>query len=372
MNRLRNVVFAVAFLAAASSCAGTLLSDIKEAVRSRWSEMSERCGKVSKLRSESNELSKSILAAPVRKLKDVQISREIDKIREELLSTDARRILARVDEIDVKIEGLHGQLTKLAEEKEFFPERREKIDESMAKVRNELEALGTQRSAELEKVKKELGSIGLKMEGKAGDNLFSLVTKNEIINNVVVARTVSEIVTKLQAAMTGGDISSAKRYFGVYVIMTEINIKCLEDYLDKSRNGEWRKRLDALDLETRERITTTEKNSADERFNEKQRCAFKKNLEMSKTLLTAIGLYRQLLDSQEKVIEKRLVEMKKVFELAQDSYATVSAASDLISLMQSNQEDFAAILDMDVPELEVVPDLAVQEQLQSITKMLDR
>ena len=81
--------------------------------------------------------------------------------------------------------------------------------------------------------------------------------------------------------------------------------------------------------------------------------------------------YRKVLDSHESVIRRKLEKVRLVRNLAANTYGTVANLSDLIQEMKASQDDFAAVLELELPELEEFSDAAAQEQLQNITRMLD-
>lgn len=354
--------------------AAGVVDGIQSMVKENWSELSEKCLDIMELEREIPNLPDHTWM-PFTTDKDDQ-RKKIRKIqmaiREILLSEGAQKILEKTDRLSEKIAARKEDVAKLGEELQFYPENREKIERKIADARAEIKSLTASRDQELEKVRAELDSIGLHMKGENGGTLFSLVNRGDLIDNVVVAKGVYEIVTRLQNVMRGGDVLSAKRYFGVYVALTDVQILCYEQYLEKSQKGEWRTSLERIDKEAQAAIDSANACIAGGEYTPAQCEIFRKNIAMNNKMVGGVAAYRKLLDSHEKIISRKLADVGRMRKLAYNSFATVSGAANFAALLQSSQAEFAAVLELSLPELEGVDDAALQEQLQLITNMLDR
>ena len=56
--------------------------------------------------------------------------------------------------------------------------------------------------------------------------------------------------------------------------------------------------------------------------------------------------------------------------VAENSYATVSLADDFLSLVKSNQDTFDALLQLQLPPIEIFDDASLQTEFMELTKKL--
>ena len=350
-----------------------IVAEIGENVKDNWRKISERCQKVAALTDEMPSLPDSSWwfwetdkDDQREKIRAVQL-----RIRELLLSADAKSILKKVDRFDEEIAERRKQVGELTEERQFNPEDAEKLDRKIRKAKDALAELEAGRANAVEGVRAEFESLGLKCGGSA-DVLMRLVDRCDIVDNVIVAKGVCEIVDKLRAVMGAGDLTAARRYYGVYLTLVDVQALCYEQYLEKC-NGEdgWRKRLETREAAVRELAETAKAGMSDSRYSEASRDQFRRNLASNNLTLQCMETYRKVLDSHESVIRRKLEKVRLVRNLAANTYGTVANLSDLIQEMKASQDDFAAVLELELPELEEFSDAAAQEQLQNITRMLD-
>lgn len=370
----KSVVLAASLTLAAGVSASELAADIQNSVKKNWSDISETCQDMMELVQEMPKLPdrtfipfKTDKQDQRKKIRKVQL-----KIREILLSADSQKIMQKVDRFNEQIAQRKEEVAKLTEELQFYPENREKLEKQINEENDAVKKLTANRDAEIAKVQKELDSIGLHMQGSAGSTLFSLVNRGELIDNVIVAKSIYEIVNKLQGAMRGGDVLSAKRYFGVYVALTDVQILCYEQYLEKSQKGEWRQNLAQIEKDAQAAVASARECIGSGEYTPNQCEIFQKNIAVNNKMVYGVGAYRKLLDCHEKIIAKKLADVNRMRKLAYNSYSTVAGAASFAALLQSSQAEFSAVLELSLPELEGVDDGVLQEQLQVITNMLDK
>lgn len=365
-------MFAAAVLAAGPLC-GEIVDAIQRNARESWKKISDCCLQVSALEDEMPNLPESTWN-PFRtdqndqreKIRGIQ-----RRIRSMLLSSDAEDILGKVDRFDEEIAERRTKLASLVEERQFSPEDAESLDQKIADVQAALDELRASRAKALETVRAEFESLGLKC-GSSSDVLLKLVDRCEIVDNVIVAKGVCEIVGRLRGVMTtSGDLVSARRYYGVYLTLVDVQILCYEQYLEKVRTGEWKRRLDERERQVKDLAAKARAGSADSRYSAAERAKFSANLANNTKTLQYLEAYRKILASHESVIDRKLAKVKLMRELAANTYGTVANLADLVDDMRASQEDFAAVLELELPELDGFSDTAAQEQLENITRLLD-
>ena len=353
-----------------ANVAHTIIVQLKEAVLDNWEKLSKWCRKTNLLHVEMASLPDSAWFSADKPSQRKKIHEKLMDIRELLLSTNAQKIMSRIDDIDECIADVDEDIREVNEKRILHPEKRSKIDEKLDKLREKRRALVAQREAAAKVVLKELDALGLRMSGRAAEQCLFTVNVGDLIDNIIVAKNIGIVVEKLRELLATGDITAAKRYFGMYVVMVEVQKACFDEYLDKSRNGEWRKRLAQIgDDASAERQKALEA-VQDESFTEQQRAAFRRNAEVNAATIQAVEAYVKILDSHEAIIQTKAEEADRMLRVAENSFRTVSLADDFLSLVKANQDTFDALLQLQLPPIEIFDDTSLQAEFMALTKKL--
>lgn len=349
-----------------------LVEEFRDEIRSRWRKLSNRCGDLVALHDEMEKLPEKAWFAKDRRDQRERIRDQLLRIRSMLLSTDARKILEGIERIDAKIADVDADIRETKDERWRRPGREAKIDAKVAKLETKRHTLEERRSEAARRVLTELESIGLHLTGDAAEKCFFTVNVNDLIDAAVVAKHVGIVVEALgeQMRLSAGDVVAAKRYYGVYVAMLEVQKSCFDDYIEKSRNGPWRKRLAAIRKDATDEKAAALRSAADTSFNASQRSIFRKNADVFDTTIRAVDAYTRILDRHETVIARKSEDAAKMLTVARSSLATVTLAGDFLSLVQSTEGTFDALLQLELPPLELFDDTALQAEFSAITGKL--
>lgn len=359
-------------LALALSARAEIVAEIAESARDNWRKITARCQDARELAQELPNLPDSAWFVTDKQDQLKKIRKVQERIREELLSVGSREILAKTDKLSQKIAEKRQEIAELREQRGFIKEEKLKdLEEKIKSAQGDLERLSAEQTAELAKVKKELAEIGLQTKGDSLNVLLAMKDRADIIDNVVVARGVCEIVGGLREALKDGDALSAKRYYGVYLTLTDVHVMCFEQYLEKSRHGEWRSGLERIEANAKRTIESAKTNIGSGEYNEAQCAIFRKTMSDNASLLEGVGLYRKLLDAHEAAVERKLKEVRKQRNVAQSLYDTVAGTVDFGTMLQTMQDDFAAVMELELPDLAVVDDSITEDQINAISRMLD-
>ena len=248
--------------------------------------------------------------------------------------------------------------------------RQEKIDAQVAKLRERRGELVRQREAAARVVLKELDALGLRLSGAAAEQCLFTANFGDLIDNVIVAKNIGLVVENLRELMATGDVTAAKRYFGMYRVMVEVQKACFDDYLEKSRHGEWRKKLNQIREDAAAARQNALDSAQDASFSEQQRAVFRRNAEVNVSTLNAVAAYEKILDQHEAIIQVKEEEAARMLRVAENSYATVSLAGDFLALVKSSQDSFDALLQLQLPPIEIFNDEALQTEFVALTKKL--
>ena len=353
--------------------AGSLAMEIKENVRDNWKEVSEWCGEVVNLENGMSSLPENSWI-PWKRDREKQRAdiREIQqRIKEMLLSVDSHKLLKKIAKLDAKIADVKKKIENIREEMAFHPDTKEKNAKKIAKLVGKCRDLESARKKEVDGVRAELESIGIKSKDGAIDGFIMLVNQKDFTDVVILSKGVYEIVECLKNAVSEGNVVSSTRYYGIYVVLMDLQMIAYEEYLLKSKNV-WRARLDTYSTEVEATITRCKDNIRRGEHEKRDVEAFEKLIASNNKLLYAIDLYRKLLKGYESSVEERLKKTKLRRERAQCTFETSSNILTLASMLQDVQSEFSSLMELELPEIKDFSDSALNEQIRSITLRLDR
>ena len=339
---------------------GNIVADIQANVAKRWEEIVAECDRVVEDYKENEK------AKPSEKAD----RKHLNRVRELLLPVSCRDLLAAVDELDRKIAETKEELIKAEGERIRHPDEAEKYDARIKAVREKKTNIEAERANQAAKVMENLRGIGLNMPGSAAERCIFPVNVETLIDNAVVAKDIAVVVEHLGRFLNSEDLATAKRYFGMYLVMIDVQTEGFRQYLQKSEDGEWRKGINEIQSAAETAVKSDTANASQTRFTDHEREIFRKNAAMNKKTIEAAKAYLDLLKQHEDIIRGKLREAERVREVAQSSWNTVSLASDLKEIVKTNHEAFEALLSLELPPLALFDDSALQAEFDAITRKL--
>ena len=370
------VVLAAAVAPPAHADTCKILDDVKASVKSGWKKLEKYADKIAELREERKSLPETsswtkLWCDTNKSDQDAKIRKQLGYVRELLLSTNAQKILEEVDELDEDIADVEEDIRKTQAERQLADEG-DKVDydKKLDTLFGKKSALQKRRREEAAKVCAELKALGLNVGGNAAAECLFTANLGDIIDGVIVSKNVAVVVENLRELMLVGDVTASRRYYGMYLVLVDVQIACFEDYLEKSRGGIWRGKLermreDAIALRERAQAAL-----ATESFLPGQDAHLAQSTRQNTATLKAIDAYLKVLDSHEAVIAEKLATARKVREVIAISYETLNLAGDFIQFAKSNQDLFKSLEQLTLPPIELFNDAAIQQEFIEITKKL--
>lgn len=347
---------------------GDLGACVRQNVAGRWEKIvAGSVRAVEKMRLETRSASKAGKPAPG---PSKAARKELRKVRELLLPVDCEDILAAVDDLDAKIERVQKELVEAEGARVRHPEEAGKYDARVEAVRAKKASLETERGVQAAKVMENLRGMGLNIPGDAADRCLFPVNVETLIDNAIVAKDIAEVVEQLGRFMASEDLETAKRYFGMYLVMIEVQAESYRMYLEKSENGEWRQGITSIRKNAEAAALSDEAMSKQARFKDNEREIFRKNAATNRKTVEAADAYLDMLRQHETVIRGKLAEAERIREVAQSSWTTVNLASDLLAIVKTSNEAFQALLSLELPPLMLFDDTALQAEFDAITRKL--
>ena len=84
----------------------------------------------------------------------------------------------------------------------------------------------------------------------------------------------------------------------------------------------------------------------------------------------AVDAYVKVLDWHEEVIARKAEDAARMLTVARSSLATVTLAGDFLSLVQTAEDTFDALLQLELPPLEIFDNTALQAEFSALTEKL--
>lgn len=369
---------ALAWVFVFPACADTcrILDDVKASVKSGWKKLEKYSDKIAALREERKSLPDSsswtkLWCDTNKSDQDAKIRKQLGRVRELLLSTNAQKILEDVDDIDEGIASIEEDIREAQKDRQLADEGdKDSYTKKLDELAEKKVALQKRRREEAAKVCAELKALGLNVGGKAAEECLFTANLGDIIDGVIVSKNVAVVVENLRELMMVGDVTASRRYYGMYLVLVDVQIACFEDYLEKSRGGTWRGKLermreDAIALRDRAQAAL-----ATESFLPGQDAHLVQSTRQNEATLKAIDAYLKVLDSHEVVISEKLATARKVREVIAISYETLNLAGDFIQFAKSSQNLFNSLEQLTLPPIELFNDAAIQQEFLEITKKL--
>ena len=358
------VVINTYFVEGRSEYSGDIVADIRLNVAKRWEKIVAECGSVVDVYQQ--------YAKPGAKLKapDRSIRKQLDRVRELLLPVDCRDLLSAVDDLDKRIAETQKEIVSAEGDRVRHPDEAEKYDARIHDIKDKKAKLEAERAVQAAKVLENLRGVGLNMPGNAAERCIFPVNVETLIDNAIVAKDIAVVVENLGRFLNSNDLATAKRYFGMYLVMIDVQAEGFRRYLEKSEDGEWRKGINEILRGAEAAVRSDTVNATQIRFTDREREIFRKNAVMNTKTIEAAKAYLNLLKQHEDIIRGKLKEAERVREVAQSSWNTVSLASDLKEIVKTSHESFEALLSLELPPLVLFDDSALQAEFDAITRKL--
>jgi len=163
--------------------------------------------------------------------------------------------------------------------------------------------------------------------------------------------------------------SNTVKYYGVYVILSEILAFSQKNYIYKLENV-YLPALDQIGENVDETIAFS-KQSLDNASSETNKAIFNKNIESNAFTLFVIDEYRKILLNQVISINGSMERTKEQITVAYSTYDTAVNSANLVNLINETQNSFSQIMNMQLPEIIPFKNEELQLKFQQISDQLN-
>lgn len=214
----------------------------------------------------------------------------------------------------------------------------------------------------------ELRQIGLDLGEEQVELLLSTVVGDNLVDLGVLFDNVKAMTAQLEqlVAQSGEDLQSAKRYYGLYVILLQA-LNRMHLQIEEAIGERYLPQIDGIVARARQLSGETRRL---QREAPARRDLLAANLTAQQTTIEAATVYRQYLSEQATQVRQARTELDKDIAAAWNTYETVRVSGELVSLVRSSQQLLEGLMSREVPALRPFENLEMQREFQRLTEQL--
>lgn len=378
MKRIVSVAVLLACLAPVPFPA--LAEDADPATRA-WEACREKLTRALRIEEEKRNLPRSAWFRRDRNSANKDIDALLDDALEALAVSPMVNLRARHAVLETEIREARGRVSRYSEEKIFAPEStsalnpfsrsRKDYERKIDELRTRIDALQKQKDELVVKLQKEYAAIGVALSREQVRFYLSSVSGEDIVGLSAVFNNVKELDLQLAGLIRQdpGNTDSARRYYGVHVVLIRTVMRAHEAVVDKIEDH-YIPRI--ADLARRNRRAAEETQRLLRDADGSDRGVLEGSARAQEVTGTAIEIYAQhLKDLRERVSAAR-EELRSRYDVARNAYDTIMVASSLVDDMTSCIKDLGALQEMHLPEMLTIDSDALQVKFDEITAALSQ
>ena len=164
---------------------------------------------------------------------------------------------------------------------------------------------------------------------------------------------------------TGEDLETAKRYYGVYLMLLKVVDQLQNKFVEKV-DSEYYPGIDTYAERAQKNIAQAKK-AIKLGGNEE---VLQRNIESNQLMYEAAMIYKQGLSHQKHQMSMANLECKKNILTAANTYKTVELSKDVANLMSTSRRAFDSISSLSVPELRPFENQKMKDAFHTLVRDL--
>lgn len=242
-----------------------------------------------------------------------------------------------------------------------------KYDKKIKDAQERIAELEQSVEREKEQLIGQLNDIGMKLDPESADILLESATGDEFIRVSIVFDNAKRMARELEelTEKTGEDLETAKRYYGVYLMLLKVVDQLQNKFVEKV-DSEYYPGIDAYAQRARSNIAQAKK-AIKLGGNEN---VLNSNIESNQLMYEAAMIYKQGLSHQKHQMMMANLECKKNILTAANTYKTVELSKDVAKLMATSRRAFDSITSLSVPELRPFENQKMKDAFQTLIRDL--
>ena len=301
----------------------------------------------------------------------IQIDKVLEDIESIVFDGEIIGYSEKIRQLQERISNLEVQKVNL-NEKKYSVTGEEEIN-----LENEIIDIDIKISKSYEYIKLLEEDLQLKMKDLgirlSIDQIRVMTTRvdgDDLAKSIAIFDVTKQISNTLGQLVKDNSFSSdtTTKYYGVYLILSEILGFAQREYINKIDN-EYLKKLESY-KESGYRSIEYASIQMNQATMESSKKIFKNNIEAEKLTIRVIDQYKDILLKQKAQLENALITTDEQIAVAYSTYKTASNSSALMSLMIDTQSTFDQILKMQMPKIVPFKNIEIQNEFKNLSDRL--
>ncbi|WP_445427698.1 hypothetical protein [Alishewanella sp. HL-SH05] len=255
-----------------------------------------------------------------------------------------------------------------AKVKEWTAKTRDDFDALIALRKDNIAAHKESMNAILLDMQKLFYSMGIEFDAEQIEVWLSSVVGDSVLSMSVVFNSIKQITQQLEVATadSGENLSFAKRYYGMVVILHKLMLKMQTDFLTTIDNA-YLPKLVNFKNEANAVIKESEKLLRSGGNRE----TLKLNIQSNKMTIKVIDLYASLLKEQRSKIFEAMQMTQREYEVSNNTYKTVNLSSQVSQLIKQGRNTFQTLINLQIPSAQPFQNEEMKEQFRLLSQRLN-
>lgn len=335
-----------------------------EIVSDSWDGVENRFGKIFKQKEKQENAGFWFSKSDYQEDIDELYAQVFEMITDEGIEDLKERLLKN----DENLKDENQRLTELKKKQSLAYEPAEKAnyDLKIAKQNAKIKNIKANKQSLIREVQFRLSEFGVDVTDDQVEALLVKVNANDILSMSTTFPVIAKFATHLGEITqnTGEDLVSAKKYYGMYVLLLELQLFIQDQYIDRLEN-EFIPKIDQLKERSIELISNTK--DLMRKSSKKPREIFANNLESQEFTLKAINLYKSQLISDLSKVKKAKAKLSEDYKVAMNTYETVDLSFNVSALINANSNLFKDVMTLQAPELIPFENTKLKEEFEKLT-----
>ena len=349
----------------------SMIEEDKKFVDKKWDDLFEKIEEAEKIRNE-------IETAPATALfgsDKISLKKDLDEQLSEILfmiteNKSALKFIKEIRAIKQNIQVQKDNITNYREKMMFHLDESQKEDyqNKIDKANKTISVLETKIQISKESLMYNLSTAGVTFTSEQLDMLITRVDVDDIIQLTLVynnLKIVTEQLGKLMEA-TKDDIKATKKYYAMYVILSEMIVYTQKQYLNKMDNI-YLPKISKI-VNDAEAIQTKTKMLINSTKDAKSKKILDSNYKSQVLSAKTASLYRKQLNQQQSKIKNALNQSTHDLQIALNTFKTVQITFTLLEVIKESRESFNSLLNIQLPELIPFENKEMALEYEKITK----
>jgi len=299
---------------------------------------------------------------------------DIDELLEDVYSILNDQLIKQASEnivyIDATILDIQEKVSKQKSKAVIsIGNEKDKAIAEQAGYQEQIDEYQLKRQHTIQEVQSRLADFDTELSFEQVEALLVRVNADDILAMTTIFPVISEIAVSFAqiTATSGEDLTHAKKYYSMYVVLLELQLFIQERYIDDLKN-KYLPRINELQSKQKSLINNTRKEQGS--ASSKHKKLYSLNLKSQNTTLDAIKLYKVNMQNDLNNMTKAHALLMADYRLAVNTLNTVTMSSQVSSLINDSNQLFDKVMALQTPELVPFNNIQMQKEFSALTKKI--